>query len=108
MLGKEASVKEALELMKKKNTSTIVIGEKKAEGIVHQHRIHQLLHEKKIDPETTPLQKVMEEAVVMEEPALIEVIKTMSKKDTSTIIITKKEDLIGIIKAEDVIKLLSK
>jgi CBS domain-containing protein len=107
---KDDTVFDTVKLMDEHNIGVVAVVDKhKPVGIVTERDILRRVVCKEIDIHTTKVRDIMTDKVVTvhHDASLLEVTRLMSKNNFRRILVVKKEKLVGIVTAKDVIALMS-
>ena len=106
----DSSVREAAELMRKKNVGSIVVTyEGKPVGIVTERDIVERVVARGLDASKVQMKEIMSKSLITTtgEMPIIEAIRMMQKKKIRRLIIMENKKLIGIITQRDLLRALA-
>jgi len=106
----DSSVREAAELMRKKNVGSIVVTyEGKPVGIVTERDIVERVVARGLDASKVQMKEVMSKSLITTtgEMPIIEAIRMMQKKKIRRLLIMENKKLIGIITQRDLLRALA-
>ena len=106
----ESSVREAAELMRKKNVGSIVVtSEGKPVGIVTERDMVERVVARGLDASKVQMKEIMSKSLITTtgEMPIIEAIRMMQKKKIRRLLIMENKKLIGIITQRDLLRALA-
>ena len=106
----ESSVREAAELMRKKNVGSIVVTyEGKPVGIVTERDMVERVVARGLDASKVQMKEIMSKSLITStgEMPIIEAIRMMQKKKIRRLLIMENKKLIGIITQRDLLRALA-